>query len=71
LFLQGADHQVTFNWRRSLRVAAANAPYSSSSRADQTARFFLPFARLRLITSRPDALLIRTRKPCVLFLLLL
>lgn len=37
----------------------------------QTARLFRPFARLRLITSRPEAVLMRTRNPCVLFLLLL
>lgn len=46
-------------------------PLFGPLRADQTARLFLPFARLRLITSRPEALLMRTRKPCVLFLLLL
>jgi hypothetical protein len=36
-----------------------------------TVRLFLPFARRLRITSLPDAVLILTRKPCVLFLLLL
>jgi len=36
-----------------------------------TVSCFLPLARLRLITSLPDAVLILTRKPWVLFLLLL
>jgi hypothetical protein len=36
-----------------------------------TVRLFLPFARRLRITSLPEAVLILTRKPCVLFLLLL
>ena len=41
------------------------------ARGGYTDSLFLPFARLRLITFLPPLVAIRTRKPCVRFLLVL